>query len=178
MRSEGKQSAHARRRQAAGNAGRGLPRRLAAAGLRDTTIVDPDQSVMGLAFNPDGSRLVAARSDDARLWDLRLIRAQLAVMHLDWDLPAYPPPKPIHKRCVEPTADAAIAPDGSPGVSPASRDRTMSRPALVSSPRLNRIWPRRARFFGALHRCPGIFSVTTFARAAIRGVDTTYAPGP
>jgi hypothetical protein len=29
-----------------------------------------------------------------QLWDLRHIRAQLADMHLDWDLPPYPPEAP------------------------------------------------------------------------------------
>lgn len=27
----------------------------------------------------------------AQLWDLRLIRTQLAAMKLDWNLPSYPP---------------------------------------------------------------------------------------
>jgi WD40 repeat protein/tetratricopeptide (TPR) repeat protein len=47
-------------------------------------------------FSPDGSQLVtyAGRDGAFQVWDLRLIRRQLAVMGLDWDLPPYPPPSP------------------------------------------------------------------------------------
>jgi WD40 repeat protein len=50
----------------------------------------------GLRFSPDGSQLVTNASGTGRLqvWDLRLIRAQLRDLDLDWDLPAYPPPVP------------------------------------------------------------------------------------
>jgi tetratricopeptide (TPR) repeat protein len=45
-------------------------------------------------FSPDGSQLVtyAGRDGDFHVWDLRMIRHQLAAMELDWDLPPYPPP--------------------------------------------------------------------------------------
>ena len=52
---------------------------------------ETNRMITGLCFSPDASQLVVARSDDALLWDLRLIRAQLAAMGLDWDLPAYRP---------------------------------------------------------------------------------------
>jgi serine/threonine protein kinase/WD40 repeat protein len=43
-------------------------------------------------FSPDGSQLAAVLYDQqVQLWDLRLIRQELAQMHLDWDLPPYPP---------------------------------------------------------------------------------------
>jgi tetratricopeptide (TPR) repeat protein len=44
-------------------------------------------------FSPDGSQLVTyARGAGAfHVWDLRLIRGQLADLGLDWDLPPYPP---------------------------------------------------------------------------------------
>jgi serine/threonine protein kinase/WD40 repeat protein len=46
-------------------------------------------------FSPDGSQLAAVQSDQQlQLWDLRLIRQELAQMHLDWDLPPYPPANP------------------------------------------------------------------------------------
>jgi len=43
-------------------------------------------------FSPDGSRLAAIQRDlQVQLWDLRLIRQQLAELRLDWDMPPYPP---------------------------------------------------------------------------------------
>jgi serine/threonine protein kinase/WD40 repeat protein len=53
-----------------------------------------------LCFSPDGSRLACIVDlVGVQLWDLRHLRAQLADMGLDWDLPAYPPesapPSPI-----------------------------------------------------------------------------------
>jgi hypothetical protein len=45
-----------------------------------------------LCFSPDGGRLACIVDlVGVQLWDLRQIRAQLADMGLDWDLPAYPP---------------------------------------------------------------------------------------
>jgi WD40 repeat protein len=43
-------------------------------------------------FSPDGSHLAAQQRDrQVQLWDLRLIRQELAELHLDWDMPPYPP---------------------------------------------------------------------------------------
>jgi eukaryotic-like serine/threonine-protein kinase len=43
-------------------------------------------------FSPDGSKLaVVCYDQQVQLWDLRLIRQELAQMHLDWDMPPYPP---------------------------------------------------------------------------------------
>lgn len=47
----------------------------------------------GLSFSPAGDRLtVAHEPGHLRIWDLRRVREQLAVLHLDWDLPPIPPP--------------------------------------------------------------------------------------
>jgi WD40 repeat protein len=44
------------------------------------------------SFSPDGTRLAAMQGDQqVQLWDLRLLRQELAEMHLDWDMPPYPP---------------------------------------------------------------------------------------
>jgi hypothetical protein len=50
------------------------------------------QRIAALAFSPDGTRLAAAcwTPHAVQLWDLRLIRCQLAAMGLDWDAPAFP----------------------------------------------------------------------------------------
>jgi WD40 repeat protein len=45
-----------------------------------------------LRFSPTGDRLAVANEPGYfQLWDLRRLRAQLASMRLDWDLPPYPP---------------------------------------------------------------------------------------
>jgi WD40 repeat protein/tRNA A-37 threonylcarbamoyl transferase component Bud32 len=45
-------------------------------------------------FTPDGSALLTCSGDGPgiRVWDLRLIRSELAERGLDWALPSYPPP--------------------------------------------------------------------------------------
>ncbi|HEX8202024.1 MAG TPA: hypothetical protein VF590_16230, partial [Isosphaeraceae bacterium] len=59
---------------------------------------DP-QPMNGLCFSPDGAQLAAATDGPGvQLWDLRLIRRQLAVMGLDRDQPPFlpsPPRRPI-----------------------------------------------------------------------------------
>jgi WD40 repeat protein len=73
--------------------------------LTDVQLVDPTtgralatlqapepRQVSWLCFSPDGARLaVATTGDHVRLWDLGLIRRQLAAMGLDWDRPPDPP---------------------------------------------------------------------------------------
>ncbi len=50
---------------------------------------DP-QHITWLCFNPDSSRLAAGyRTGAVQLWDLRLVRRQLATMGLDWKHPPY-----------------------------------------------------------------------------------------
>ena len=48
-------------------------------------------------FSPDGSRLAVTTNDlpaAVHVWDLRVIRKQLAAMGLEWDVPAYPDEDP------------------------------------------------------------------------------------
>jgi len=48
-----------------------------------------------LCFSPTGDRLAATYElGDVQVWDLRRLRAQLAALKLDWDMPPYPPPRP------------------------------------------------------------------------------------
>ena len=58
---------------------------------------DPSQDrARHITFSPDGTQLIAT-NDDSRtihVWDLRLIRTQLAQRGLDWNLPMYPAQKP------------------------------------------------------------------------------------
>jgi hypothetical protein len=58
------------------------------------TLEDPLQGrCASLAFTPDGTHLVCDgdKAGSLHVWDLRLIRRQLASLGLDWDRPAYPP---------------------------------------------------------------------------------------
>jgi serine/threonine protein kinase/WD40 repeat protein/tetratricopeptide (TPR) repeat protein len=64
-------------------------------------------------FSPDGSQLVtyAGRGGAFQVWDLRLIRRQLAEMGLDWGLPPYSPPpsesaKPLRVKVLAPERPA------------------------------------------------------------------------
>jgi WD40 repeat protein len=56
------------------------------------TLESPEPVAIGcLTFSPDGTQLAVGRWDHLiALWDLRLIRKELASMKLDWDLPPYP----------------------------------------------------------------------------------------
>jgi WD40 repeat protein len=57
------------------------------------TLTAPDRlRTTWLCFSPDGSQLAASSSAHTiQLWDLRLLRQQLAALGLDWGLPTYPP---------------------------------------------------------------------------------------
>jgi WD40 repeat protein len=56
------------------------------------TLESPDPRLAGeLSFSPDGALLAVGTDNGAQVWDLRAIRARLAAMNLDWDLPSYPP---------------------------------------------------------------------------------------
>jgi WD40 repeat protein/Tfp pilus assembly protein PilF len=54
---------------------------------------DPNQErATDVGFSPDGAQIAVASADSSaiRVWDLRAIRRNLAVMALDWDAPPYP----------------------------------------------------------------------------------------
>src|SRR5436190_1344753 len=59
-----------------------------------TTLQSPVPShVISLAFSPDDAQLAVTHrlTRELLVWDLRLIREQLAKMGLDWNRPPYPP---------------------------------------------------------------------------------------
>ena len=58
-----------------------------------TRLEAPEETrLMPRCFTPDGTRLIAVgvETQALHIWDLRAIRAQLAALRLDWDLPPYP----------------------------------------------------------------------------------------
>jgi Tetratricopeptide repeat len=62
---------------------------------------DPNQDrAYQICFSPDGTQLILTNNDSSSIhvWDLRLIREQLATMKLDWDLPPYQPAGEIDDR--------------------------------------------------------------------------------
>jgi WD40 repeat protein len=63
---------------------------------REVATLDPGTGFSAhffcLAFSPDGTHVAAGRDHIIHLWDLQLIRAQLAALGLDWEAPPYPPP--------------------------------------------------------------------------------------
>jgi serine/threonine protein kinase/WD40 repeat protein len=64
-----------------------------ASGQELVLLEDPDRhATSDLLFTPDGSKLIAVDRDrGAHVWDLRLLRRQLAERGLDWEGPGYPP---------------------------------------------------------------------------------------
>jgi serine/threonine protein kinase/WD40 repeat protein len=88
-----------------------------ASGTELARLEPPEHVPLGyLAFSPDGTHLVGgASSQQIALWDLRLIREELATMKLDWDQPPYPAAakevvKPVTME-IAPAAESPAAPD-------------------------------------------------------------------
>jgi WD40 repeat protein len=54
---------------------------------------DPEQGIGAAALAPDGSKLVVTAKNGLRVWDLRLIREELAQLGLDWHGPPVLPPR-------------------------------------------------------------------------------------
>jgi hypothetical protein len=73
-----------------------------AIGRELATLDGPTQDVAAsIAFSPDGSRLIATGNGNphsVHVWDLRLIRHELAGMKLDWAAPPIPDAKPPTDR--------------------------------------------------------------------------------
>jgi len=63
--------------------------------------------VGGMAFTPDGTKLVTSSSDDQAIhvWDLRAIREQLDQLRLDWDAAPYPKAEPAARLPLRVTVD-------------------------------------------------------------------------
>jgi WD40 repeat protein len=51
----------------------------------------PAERAVPLCFSPDSTLFVVGEhGTTVRVWDLRLVREQLAKLNLDWELPPYP----------------------------------------------------------------------------------------
>jgi WD40 repeat protein len=59
-------------------------------------------------FTPDGTKLIATCTSGKAIyiWDLRLLRQELAELGLDWDWPVFPPPASSDDAPLEVTLDA------------------------------------------------------------------------
>ena len=64
----------------------------ASSGRELATLAAPEANdIYDLTFSRDGSQLAEMyRSGPVHVWDLRLIRTELAAMKLDWGLPLFP----------------------------------------------------------------------------------------
>ena len=64
----------------------------ASSGVELATLETPERLVLSwLAFSPDATQLaIALANGPIQVWDLRQVRAQLASMNLDWDMPPHP----------------------------------------------------------------------------------------
>jgi serine/threonine protein kinase/WD40 repeat protein len=69
---------------------------------------DPDEQFGDVTLTPDGSKLIWCSQvmHSIHVWDLRLIRKQLADMGLDWDAPPYPKAEPPGSLPLQVTVDA------------------------------------------------------------------------
>jgi WD40 repeat protein len=80
-----------------------------ATGQRLLSLEPPHQArIASISFSPDGATLAVFQRDHVlQLWNLRLIRKQLATLNLDWSLPPYATPasprdgKPIRVEFIE-----------------------------------------------------------------------------
>jgi len=103
---------------------------------RDVTTLDPGTgSSTGfscLAISPDDTQVAAGRDHIIHLWDLRLIRAQLAARGLDWDAPPYPPAGP--DRAVGPVVLVSSPGDQAPTRSIGPPSSGIDPPATASRP--------------------------------------------
>jgi hypothetical protein len=67
-------------------------------------------------FTPDGTKLIATcgTGKAVYVWDLRVLRQELAELGLDWDWPAFPPPASDHNEPLQVTIDGGrlAAPGG------------------------------------------------------------------
>jgi WD40 repeat protein len=81
------------------------------------------ESVEKFKFSPDGCMLAATQNQQVRLWNLRLIRQELEQMHLDWDMPPYPP---VSKT--EETGPVTLEIESDADTLPASQSETDAAP--------------------------------------------------
>jgi WD40 repeat protein len=77
---------------------------------------DPNQDRGPAYFSPDGAIIVTVCDATASIhvWDLRLIRRELAGRGLDWELPPYPPTAPVDG----PLRVTMVGPEGAAGKAP------------------------------------------------------------
>jgi serine/threonine protein kinase/WD40 repeat protein len=106
-----------------------------ATGRELARLEDQEQNTDDAAFTPDCTRLVIQARHGLRVWDLRLLRAELARLGLDWDAPAYPPPREAETPPLALKVDAGKAARTVPPEEKARQAIAQYRRAIASNPR-------------------------------------------
>jgi serine/threonine protein kinase/WD40 repeat protein/Tfp pilus assembly protein PilF len=97
------------------------------------TLTAPDEHVIQwLCFNYGGSELAATTAHHrVQLWDLRLLRQQLADVGLDWDRPPYPPANAETPKPIQINVERGDAVWPKPALDPASMRQAIGVDSLV-----------------------------------------------
>jgi len=97
-----------------------------ATGRELAVLDDPNQHTSySPVFTPDGTKLIAVSPGHGiHVWNLRLIRQQLAAMGLDWDAPPYPPADPASKAVAPLKVEVRL---GDPGMPLLNREQRARR---------------------------------------------------
>jgi tetratricopeptide (TPR) repeat protein len=125
---------------------------------------DPDQDrAHWIGFSPDGTQLVTINADRQliHVWNLRLVREELAALGLDWNQPPYPPAQNQDSRPVQIAMDRGSLP-GDPRL-----DLIQYSLAIVFNPISPEAYFRRGRAYDRLQeRQKAIADYTMFLALA------------
>jgi WD40 repeat protein/tRNA A-37 threonylcarbamoyl transferase component Bud32 len=133
-------------------------------GTEYARLEDPDQDRANwIGFSPDGTRLVTTNYNRelVHVWNLGLIREELAALGLDWNLPSYPPAQNQDARPLQMVLDRGSLP-GDPRL-----DLIEYSLAIAFNPINPEAYFRRGRAYGRLQeRKKAIADYTLFLSLA------------
>jgi WD40 repeat protein/Flp pilus assembly protein TadD len=155
----------------AAESGEGVIRLLeAATGREKVCLEDPNQDQAShLRFTPDGTYLVAVSNESrvVHVWNLSLIRKQLAALDLDWDEPPYPPAPPAPAESIRVTVVGAEM-VGDPLAMIQYELQTYSL-ALLANPLDAGLYCQRARLYLLMKDLPHALNELNVALALVPG---------